>query len=279
MADYDWNPEDEVKKLEQKYGLGGSNRESDIADLARRNPEDRSRVLQEYEQQYQRRASSGQTGSGTDSTVLSGGNGNVQSANPQAATSQYSGGGGLGGDSALSALLAELQADRQRQSQQQSSLREMLMGQLNTLDDPVSLEAPGIREAVSANRLALQRGTEGRRREIAEQRAYDGSGGVGSKGYITDVDRLLQQQGEAGAQFEGNVMLQEMQQRRESLHRLLSIAMQLGDAESARNIQAQLSAIESQMGQGRFMDDLAFRYTGLNSQNNLAALMAILNAA
>lgn len=210
------------------------------------------------------------------------------------ATSQYSGagggaGGGLGGTSALQALLTQLQGDRAQQQQERAGLRSILMQQLDAMGQPVSLDQPGLKEVVAGSRIARQRGTEAQRGELAERRAYDGSGGIGSKAFQTDVDRLLQGQGEAQAQYEGGLLNQEMQQRRQQLSELLNRALLLQDSESARNIQAQLAAIDQQLGdsrfyaglgqnQSQFLDNQAFNYAGLNQNANQAALLALLGA-
>jgi hypothetical protein len=242
------------------------------ADFLERNPGDEHRATQrEYESNRQV----------PDAQI--GDDGSVVSGNAAQATSQYSGGGsGSGGggygqmESTLAALLQQLTGDRQRQEEERSSLRAMLMSQLDGLDNPVSLNDPGIREAVTANRNSLQRGGEQQRREIAERRAYDDSGGIGSKAYMTDVDRLGQQSSEAGAQFEGQIMFQEMQQRRTQLQQLLSQALALGDSESARNIQAQLNAIQMQMNENGRLDDMGYRYAALQAALNQGAVSPFL---
>jgi hypothetical protein len=210
------------------------------------------------------------------------------------ATSQYSGGAGAGAmgsgfaaESALAELMQQLTGDRQRQQQERSSNREILMSQLGLLQQPTTANSPGIKEAIAANQLGLARGTEAGRRNSAEKRAYDGSGGVGSRAYDTDINRLLQQEGESGAQFAGNAVYRANIQRQEQLQSLLQTALALGDAESARNIQQQLSAIGQQMqnsqfysglgqNQSQFLDSQAYNYSALNQGANQAALMAIL---
>jgi hypothetical protein len=184
-------------------------------------------------------------------------------------------------------LLEQLQGQQRQQQEQQSSLRQILMGQLGQLQQPVSAESPGIKEALAGNRIGLQRGTEQQRAEIAERRAYDGSGGLGSRAYATDVDRLLQRQGEAGARYQGEIMWEAAQQRQQHLQTLLTQAMALGDAESARAIQQQLQALQMQQqnsqfysglgqNQSQFLDQMGFNYAGLNSNNNNIALQTII---
>jgi len=153
------------------------------------------------------------------------------------------------------------------------------MGQLGQWQQPVSADNPGIREVLAGQRVGLDRGADRARRESAELRAYDGSGGVGGKAYATDLERITQQQGEAEAQFRGQVLHSELQQRRQALLQALGMAMNSGDAAAAQAIQNQLGAIQSQMQQGQFQDQQAFNYNQLNANNNLQTLLALLNAA
>lgn len=205
------------------------------------------------------------------------------SVSPQSATAQYSGGGGGNsggsGDAALSSFLSYMQTRDSAAQQQQQALQKILMEQLGQASQPVSAESPGIREVLAGQRIGLQRGAERERKNAAEMRAYDGSGGLGGKAFEGDVNRILQQQGEAEAQMTGDVLNRELQNKRQQLTQLLTIATQLGDAESARAIQAQLAAIQTQLQQSNFYDTQAYNYSALNQQGNLASLMAILGAA
>lgn len=197
----------------------------------------------------------------------------------QQATSPYSTAQSGSGDAALSQFMQYLQSQQSQQAQQQAALREILMGQLKGATEPVSENSPGIREVLAGGRLGLQRGAERERRNAAEMRAYDGSGGLGGKAFDSDVRGILEHQGEADAQMTGQVLNQELQSKRDQIQRLLTLAMQLGDAESARTLQAQLNSIQTQLAQSNQYDDLAYRYSALNSNNNLQALLALLNAA
>lgn len=198
---------------------------------------------------------------------------------PQQATSQYSGGTPAGaGDAALSQFMQMIQSRDAQQQQQQAALREILMSQLAQAQQPVSEKSPGIREVLAGQRLGLQRGAERERKNAAELRAYDGSGGLGGKAFDSDVSGILQRQGEADAMMTGNVLNQQLQRQEDKLQRLLTVAMQLGDVEAARSLQAQLEAIQTQLGQSNFYDTQALSYANLNQQGNLQSLMALLGA-
>jgi hypothetical protein len=200
---------------------------------------------------------------------------------PQTATSQYSGGNPTAagaGDAALQQFMQMLQQRDSAQQQQQAQMREILMGQLGQAQQPISADSPGIREILAGGRIGLQRGAERERKNAAELRAYDGSGGLGGKAFDADVSGIQQRQGESEAQMTGQVMSQQLQRQEDKLQRLLTLATTLGDAEAARNIQTQLAAIQTQLQQSNFYDTTAFNYAGLNQQGNLGALQSILGA-
>lgn len=276
MADYE---DPRLKELQGKYNVPIEQEDAEKLERLRNDPmqnENYDSYLRDIEAKQQRRQSNTPGGGG-------GGGGN---SNPGMATAQYS---GAQSNPQLDALLSLLQGQQQQAAAHQASMRGLLMGQLSSLQQPVSLTDPGIAGAASAHRNALQRSSEQQRRELAERRAYDGSGGAQSGAFQTDVDRLNQLTGESQAGFEGNLLFNADQQRAQRLQSLLQTALALGDSESARNIQAQLQAIG--MGQqnnqyyaglnqnnNQFQDDMAFRYAGLNANNNMQALMAMLGA-
>jgi hypothetical protein len=289
----DYNADDEQRRKDEEWARQQSSQAGvtfeadDAAKLSAKNPEDREQFMRDLEAQYQRRAAptDGRVGDSQDESLYD--TRTHQYIGPQvdpgAATSQYSSSGarqqgsavgaqGMGGEGALQALLSLLQGNQQKQEKQQGDLRQILMNQLGMLQSPVSEDTPGIRESLSANRNANQRAEERMRGEIAERRAYDDSGGVGSKAYMTDVDRLGTQRAEAEAGYAGDKMFEAMQQRQQQLQQLLSQAMQIGDAESARSIQAQLNAIQMQLNQSNFYDDSAYRYAALGAHLNQNAL-------
>jgi hypothetical protein len=249
--------------------------EAFIGSFGQRNNGDSNRIIEAYNSQ-QTGVPGGGSGGGGTSQYSSGGSGG-------------SGGQGGSAESGLQAFLAMLQSDRQRQEQERAGLREILMSQLSGLQGPVSLDTPGIREAVSGHRLGLQRSGEDMRQEAAERRAYEGYG-PNSAQFGQDAERIAQQQGESAAQFQGNVLLQEHQQRQQRLQQLLATALAMGDSESARNIQAQLASLGQQQqntqfysglnqNQSQFEDSQGLGWASLEQGGNLAALMAILNAA
>lgn len=174
---------------------------------------------------------------------------------------------------AIEGLLGELKADRERQNAERADIRKLLMERMTAASRPVSATDPGVREILAAQRLAGQRGAERQRREASELRAYDGSGGLGGKAFEGDVQRILEQQGEAETQAVGTVLGGELSARREELNRLLALAMQAGDSESARSLQAQLALIDQQMTQGRFQADLGFRQSSFLDDLGLRLLM------
>lgn len=164
----------------------------------------------------------------------------------------------------LQQLIAQQQADKQRQDQERAAMREILMGRIKTASEPVSADSPGIKELIAARRLESQRGSERQRQVLAERRTAEGLGDSGAMD--AGIERIEQGRSEADSGAVAEIMGGELQSKRTELQQLLAMAVNMGDAESARNLQAQLAAIETQLQQqqmsdvnSRFSQDLGFR--------------------
>lgn len=150
------------------------------------------------------------------------------------------------------------------------SIRDILMQQLGQAGKAPTVDDPGIRELLAGQRLGLQRGAERQRAMAAERLAADGLADSGAA--ETARSGIEQQRGESEAQFTGQVLGGELNQRRQQLQSLLQMALASGDSESARAIQMQLANMQND----QFGDSLAFQYANLNQTSNLQALLQIL---
>lgn len=177
---------------------------------------------------------------------------------PQQATSQYSGSAAPQMPPAVSPFTEEM--------------RNILRQQLGVAQQAPTVNDPGIAENLAGRRLALQRSSERQQAANAEMLA---AGGLADSG-AAETSRLGIQQarGEAEARGAGEVLANEVAQRRQYLTNLLSLALHTGDSESARQIQMALA----QMQQGQFEDQMAYNYGALNTNSNLQALMSLLEA-
>lgn len=185
--------------------------------------------------------------------------------------------GSGGGTDALSSFLAYLQQKDASEQAWKTSMREILMGQLQGLQQPVSADDPGIRDVLAGRRIQSQRDAERARLQAAERYA---SQGLGSSGALTSkLEGIDQQRGEANAQATGQILYQELTSRRTALQNLLQTAIASGDAAAAQNINLQLQAIQSQLQNSQFNDQLGFSYNSLNSGLNSNALLAALRTA
>ena len=195
---------------------------------------------------------------------------------------------GSNGASNMDAFLAYLKSKDSAAQGNQDALRKILMEQLGAASSPVSADAPGIRDVLAGRRIASQRNAERLRAQAAESM---GAQGLGQSGALNaKLEGINQQQGEADTQGTGQLLFQELGAKRQQLTNLLSLAVQSGDAESARNIAAQLEAIRAQMQQGQFTDSLnqrgqqfndqlGFNYNSLNANQNSGGLEDILRMA
>ena len=142
---------------------------------------------------------------------------------------------------------------------------DMLSQRLQALSQPVTGEG---REA-DAIRLANQRAAEKQRSALAAQMTQAGLATSGAmSGGQAGID---QWQGEANARQIAGLMQGERARRGQELQNLLGLAIQSGDVEAARNLEAQLQVQQMQLGQQRAYDDLGFRYAALGPSLQLQA--------
>jgi len=167
-------------------------------------------------------------------------------------------------DSAIGDLFRYMQQRDQQQQTERASMRQMLMEQLGQASRPVDVNDPTLRRIIDPQRLELQRSAERQRSQMAARLASDNL--LDSGTFDTAVSGIEQQRGEAAAGVTGRVLSGELQSRRDQLTRLMTLAMQSGDAESARTIQAQLGLIDSQIGREQGLNQLGYNYTALESQ-------------
>lgn len=151
-----------------------------------------------------------------------------------------------------------------------SGLRDILAQQLGQASQPVSANDPGVRDILAGERLASQRSAERQQGANAERLA--GMGLADSGAAETGRQGIEQNRGERDVMATGQVLSQELGQRRQQLQNLLQLALMSGDTESARQVQMELAKLQ----QSQHDDQLAFGYAGLDQQSNLAALNAIL---
>lgn len=172
------------------------------------------------------------------------------------------------GNSELLAYLTQMrdqqQSDRTRQDSERAAMRALLMERIGKAGAPVDPNDPGIKGQLAAQHLSRQRSAERQQSQAAVRLAGEGLGDSGA--LDTTLAGIEQHRGEGESADIADVMGQEHQAKRQELMSLLQQAVSMGDAESARNLQQQIAAIDAtlqQQGQSdvmsRFGADLGFR--------------------
>jgi len=167
--------------------------------------------------------------------------------------------------SGITDLADMLQTQQAGLPERRQPMWDMLSQRLQALSQPVTGEG---REA-DAIRLANQRAAEKQRSALAAQMTQAGLATSGAmSGGQAGID---QWQGEANARAIAGLMQGERARRGQELQNLLGLAIQSGDVEAARNLEAQLQVQQMQLGQQRAYDDLGFRYAALGPSLQLQA--------
>ena len=269
-----------IDRLSSKYGVSAG--ETDVANLAGKNPEDRARFEGELAAQFGRRARS--TGGGTNTRPpttappLANAYGNYLN------TGEFSGYGTdwgpiieqfqqqqreaqLYAQQQVAELRAQQQAERDRQQAERAALRELISGRLTEASKPVDATAPGIKEILASQRLARQRASERQRSQVAVRLGEDNLGDSGA--FDTAISGIEQQRGEGEASDIADVLGREHQAKRQELLQLYQMAVASGDAEMARNVQQQLAVIDAAI-QRQQLGDIGSRFgleqAGINSR-------------
>lgn len=156
-------------------------------------------------------------------------------------------GGGAGGGAGAGGAAGAGQAGGVSPFQQQ--IRDFLMQQMAGLAKPVTADDPAISGELAAQRNMLERNRQDRRAASAERAAADGllNGGQGSGSFEADVASGYEDKGTALSGIQAQLFGREIQARRDKLAQYVNMAMQSGDAESARALQLQLANMDDQL--------------------------------
>lgn len=146
-----------------------------------------------------------------------------------------------------SAMLDYLKQRDATAAANQTSMRSILMEQLGQATAPFNINSDAMRRQLDPQRVALQRSAERQRSQMSARLAQEGL--LDSGTFDTGLRGIEQQRGEAEASMTGQVVGRELQSRREQVQNLLQMAMQSGDAESARVLAGQLQSINMQLQQ------------------------------
>lgn len=165
---------------------------------------------------------------------------------PAAAAAPAAGGGGGGGGGATAAGRSS--------STFNDAVRQILLQQLGEATKPVDPNAPEILATESASRDAGQRAADQERTALAERLYAQGGGaGLNTNALTQQIQQSGEKQAAAQSALKAQLLTHEYDAKRQQLQSLLAMAVQSGDAESARSIQmaiANLNAAVQREGLG-----------------------------
>ena len=148
-------------------------------------------------------------------------------------------------------------------------LHKLLMEELNGLRGPVDPNDPRLKNQVDAFRNEQSRATGDARAALMERANYQGL----SSGYVdSGIQAGIESAGLNTAKFQGELTANEYDNRRNELGRLLQLAISSQDSQAARDLQAQISALDRAQQNSQFYDTMGYNMT--RDQNNLDYLMA-----
>ena len=130
-----------------------------------------------------------------------------------------------------------------------NQVRQLLLKQLQEMSKPVSADDPLIAGELQAQERLLERNRQARRESFAERAAMQGllSGGQSSGAFDAEVASGFEDKGQALTGIQAQLFARELQGRRTQVAHLLNMALQSGDAESARALQLQLANMDNEL--------------------------------
>jgi hypothetical protein len=136
-----------------------------------------------------------------------------------------------------------------------SQIRALLMSRLGELGKPVSEDDPAIAGQIASQDRSIERERQARRAAMAERAAAQGllQGGASSGAFDAEVASGYEDAGQRKSDVRSQLMGRELESRRQQLSQLLAMAMQSGDAESARGLQMAIAQMDNAL-RGRSLD-------------------------
>ena len=128
----------------------------------------------------------------------------------------------------------------------QDQIRAMLLQQLQGAQQPVDPNSAEIAVPYQAAAMDAQRNFDAERKALAE-RLYAEGNGTGSNELTQGLQQSAERTATGLASLKGQLMQRAVQARKDQLTSLLNLAMQSGDAESARAIQLQLGQLDASL--------------------------------
>lgn len=147
-----------------------------------------------------------------------------------------------------------------------SDIRKLIMDQLSGLKGTPSIDDPVLAAQSNAYRRASDRGVADERAMLAERAAANGTlmGGQSSGGFDTAVQGIHENARQDTAAYDANLVGDEVQSRRATIDRLLSMALASGDAESARTLSAELARLDAELRREGMAADRSMFNANLN---------------
>ena len=152
-------------------------------------------------------------------------------------------------------------------------IRQLLLERMGQMKGQPSINDPELAAQSGAYRRSQQRAGDNERAMLAERAAQNGllNGGQSSGGFDTALQGVHERIGENTSAFDAGLVGNEVQARRAEMQQLLNMALQSGDAESARELSMALSKMDleyrrqalSQQG-SQFNADLGYRNRALS---------------
>lgn len=159
------------------------------------------------------------------------------------------------------------------QSGWNDAIRQIIMQQIGQATSPVDPNSPEIAATMGAASDAGQRAAQDERTALAERLYAQGGGGLNSNALTQQIQQSGEKQASTLSNLKASLLTNEYNQKRQQLQSLLSLAVQSGDAESARQAQMAIANLNAAVQR----EGLGVNLSEFGAQLNQNAALAGLN--
>lgn len=151
-------------------------------------------------------------------------------------------------------------------------LRDLIMARLAQAGSPIDVNAPNITEPVTAARNEATRSSEQERSALAERLYAQGGGALDTNAINQNIQQSAERNAASVGGLRANLIMGEVNAKRQEFQQLLQMALAAGDAEAARNIQMAMADLEATLRREGWGIDLAKFQAQLDQNAALAGL-------
>jgi hypothetical protein len=151
-------------------------------------------------------------------------------------------------------------------------VRQQLLALMQGANTPVNEADPSIAQPFAAAKLEASRGQDAERRALSEQLFAGGNGSVDQGQLGQGIQQSAERMATGLGGIKSQLIQRNYQNKIQQAQQALQLAVQSGDAESARQIQLQIAQMDNAFRQGQWNDQYGLSKAMYEQNQNNTAL-------